>query len=50
MQGIDMSANYPEETKPYAIGESLNTITNYGFDVVSQIPEYNASLCRIKKA
>ncbi len=50
MQGVDMSKNYPEGTKPYAIGESSNTITNYGFDIISQIPEYNAGLCRIEKA
>jgi formate dehydrogenase major subunit len=50
MQGVDMSENYPEGTKPYAIGESSNTISNYGFDVVSQIPETNAGLCRIEKA
>ncbi|RXJ66315.1 formate dehydrogenase [Halarcobacter ebronensis] len=50
MQGVDMSANYPEGTKPYAIGESSNTITNYGFDIITQIPEFNAGLCRIEKA
>ncbi len=50
MQGVDMSANYPEGTKPYAIGESSNTITNYGFDIITQIPEFNAGLCKIVKA
>ncbi len=45
-----MSANYPEGTKPYATGESSNTITNYGFDIITQIPEFNAGLCRIEKA
>jgi formate dehydrogenase major subunit len=50
MQGVDMSQNYPEGTKPYTIGESSNTITNYGFDIVTQIPEFNAGLCRIEKA
>jgi len=50
MQGVDMSDNYPEATRPYAIGESSNTITNYGYDIITQIPEYNAGLCRIEKA
>ncbi len=50
MQGVDMSENYPEGTKPYSIGESSNTITNYGFDIITQIPEFNAGLCRIEKA
>lgn len=50
MQGVDMSANYPEDTRPYTIGESSNTITNYGYDIITQIPEFNAGLCRIEKA
>ena len=50
MQGVDLSYNYPEGTKPYVIGESVNTITNYGFDPVTQISEFNAGLCRIEKA
>ncbi len=49
MQGVDMSANYPEGTKPYTIGESSNTITNYGFDIITQIPEFNAGLCKIER-
>ncbi|WP_164969934.1 hypothetical protein [Malaciobacter molluscorum] len=32
------------------ISESSNTITNYGFDVITQIPEFNAGLCRIERA
>ena len=50
MQGVDLSARYPEGTKPYVIGESFNTVTNYGFDPVTQISEFNAGLCRIEKA
>ncbi len=50
MQGVDMSENYPEGTRPYTIGESSNTITNYGYDIITQIPEFNAGLCRIEKA
>lgn len=50
MQGVDLSDRYPEGTKPYTIGESSNTITNYGFDPVTQIAEYNAGLCRLEKA
>ena len=50
MQGEDMSYNYPKGTKPYAIGESANTVTNYGYDIVTQIPETKVGLCRIEKA
>lgn len=49
-QGEDLSDRYPEGTKPYAIGESSNTIVNYGFDYVTQISEFNAGLCRIEPA
>lgn len=50
MQGVDMSGNFPEGTKPYAIGESANTVANYGYDIVTQIPETKGGLCRIEKA
>ncbi len=50
MQGKDMSANYPKGTKPYTIGESANTVVNYGYDIVTQIPETKAGLVRIEKA
>ena len=50
LQGVDLSYNYPEGTKPYTIGEMSNTITNYGFDPITQISEYNAGLCRLEKA
>ena len=50
MQGVDLSSRYPEGAKPYVIGESSNTITNYGFDINTQISEFNAGLCRLEKA
>jgi formate dehydrogenase major subunit len=50
MQGVDLTHRYPKGTKPYVNGESSNTITNYGFDVITQIPEFNAGLCRIERA
>ena len=50
MEGKDLSHNYPEGTKPYVIGESSNTVVNYGFDIVTQISEFNAGLCRLEPA
>lgn len=50
MQGVDMTGNYPDGTKPYAWGESANTVTNYGYDIVTQIPETKGGLCRVEKA
>ncbi|MBN1838567.1 MAG: formate dehydrogenase subunit alpha [Campylobacterales bacterium] len=49
-QGEDLSAKYPTGTKPYAIGESACTVTNYGYDIITQIPETKVGLCRIEKA
>ena len=40
---------YPTGTLPYATGESVNTITNYGYDIVTQIPETKGGLCRIEE-
>ncbi len=50
LEGVDISHKYPEGTKPFAIGESANTITNYGYDIVTQIPETKGGLCRIERA
>lgn len=50
MQGESLAKNYPEGTLPYTIGESVNTITNYGWDIVTQMAEYNAGLCQIERA
>jgi len=49
-EGKDLSDRYPEGTAPYAVGESANTVTNYGYDIITQIPETKAGLCRIEKA
>lgn len=49
-QGEDLSHKYPKGTKPYAVGESANTVTNYGYDIVTQIPETKGGLCRIEYA
>ncbi len=49
-QGEDLGHKYPEGTKPYATGESANTVTNYGYDIITQIPETKGGLCRIEKA
>jgi len=50
LQGVDLSHKYPTGTKPYAIGESANVVTNYGYDIVTQIPETKGGLCQIQPA
>lgn len=49
-QGQDRTSHYPDGHKPYAVGESANTVTNYGYDIVTQLPETKGGLCRIEKA
>lgn len=49
-EGEDLTHKFPEGTKPYASGESANTVTNYGYDIVTQIPETKGGLCRIERA
>lgn len=49
-QGKSLAENYPQGYVPYSIGESINGVTNYGYDIVTQIPETKCGLCRIEKA
>jgi len=48
-EGKSLLSKYPEGTAPYTIGESANTITNYGYDRVTQMQETKTGLCRISK-
>jgi len=49
-QGQSLAHKFPEGTMPYGLGESANTVTNYGYDIVTQMQETKTGLCRIKKA
>ncbi len=49
-EGKSLLHKWPEGTAPYAIGESANTVTNYGYDRVTQMQETKTGLCRVKKA
>ncbi|MEY8842792.1 formate dehydrogenase subunit alpha, partial [Cribrihabitans sp. XS_ASV171] len=46
-QGQDISHRYPEGASPWVIGEASNTVQTYGYDVVTQMQETKATLCRI---
>ncbi|KAA0258115.1 twin-arginine translocation signal domain-containing protein [Deferribacter autotrophicus] len=48
--GDSWAGKYPEGTEPYALGEAANVVTNYGYDIVTQMQETKTGLCRIKKA
>ncbi|GEP05787.1 formate dehydrogenase subunit alpha [Methylobacterium oxalidis] len=49
-QGKDMRQYYPAGTDPVVLGESVNTITTYGFDPVTGMQEPKATLCQIRAA
>ena len=49
-QGVDQRAKYPKGADPIVLGESVNTITTYGFDPVTGMQEPKATLCQIKAA
>jgi formate dehydrogenase major subunit len=49
-QGTDMRAKYPQGTDPYVLGESVNTVTTYGFDPVTGMQETKCTLCQIRAA
>ena len=49
-QGEDKRKNYPKGTDPIVLGESVNTITTYGFDPVTAMHEGKCTLCQIKAA
>jgi formate dehydrogenase major subunit len=49
-QGEDMRAKYPEGADPIVLGESVNTVTTYGFDPVTGMQETKCTLCQIQAA
>ena len=49
-EGIDQRVNYPKGTDPIVLGESVNTLTTYGYDPVTGMQEPKATLCQIRAA
>jgi formate dehydrogenase major subunit len=49
-QGVDQRAKYPKGADPVVLGESVNTLTTYGFDPVTGMQEPKATLCQIRAA
>ncbi len=49
-QNVDQRSKYPQGTDPIVLGESVNTITTYGFDPVTGMQEPKATLCQIRAA
>ncbi|MCK0096058.1 formate dehydrogenase subunit alpha [Yoonia sp. F2084L] len=49
-QGEDQRGNYPAGTDPIVLGESVNTVTSYGYDPVTGMHEGKVTLCQISAA
>jgi formate dehydrogenase major subunit len=49
-QGEDLRSKYPSGADPIVLGESVNTLTTYGFDPVTGMQEPKATLCQIRAA
>ena len=49
-QGDDQRGNYPKGTDPVVLGESVNTLTTYGYDPVTGMQEPKATLCQVRAA
>ena len=49
-EGVDQRSKYPKGNDPIVLGESVNTLTTYGFDPVTGMQEPKATLCQIRAA
>jgi formate dehydrogenase major subunit len=46
----DLRKRYPRGTDPIVLGESVNTITTYGYDPATGMQEPKATLCQVRRA
>ena len=49
-QGVDVGAYYPGGAAPIVKGEAVNTITTYGYDIVTMMQESKTTVCQIERA
>ncbi len=49
-QGADLGAYYPGGAAPIVRGEAANTITTYGYDIVTMMQETKTTVCQIERA
>ncbi len=49
-QGVDQRDKYPKGADPIVLGESVNTLTTYGYDPVTGMQEPKATLCQVRAA
>jgi formate dehydrogenase major subunit len=46
----DQRSKYPSGADPIVLGESVNTVTTYGYDPVTGMQEPKATLCQVRAA
>lgn len=49
LMGKSLAGDYPKGHEPYITGESANTVTNYGYDIITQIQATKDGLCKISR-
>jgi len=49
-QGVDQRRKYPRGLDPIVLGESVNTVTTYGYDPATGMQEPKATLCQVRAA
>jgi formate dehydrogenase major subunit len=49
-EGADLRSKYPKGADPIVLGESVNTLTTYGYDPATGMQEPKATLCQIRVA
>jgi formate dehydrogenase major subunit len=50
LMNVDQRGKYPHGTDPIVVGESVNTITTYGYDPATGMQEPKATLCQVRAA
>ena len=50
LMGESYLKDYPEGHEPYVVGDPGNTVTNYGYDIITQIQATKDGLCKVTRA
>ena len=50
LMGESYEKDYPDGYAPYALGDPANTVTNYGYDIVTQMQATKDGLCKVTRA
>jgi formate dehydrogenase major subunit len=50
LMGESFEKDYPEGHAPFAVGDPGNVVTNYGYDIITQIQATKDGLCNITRA